>query len=314
MVIALLLFFIPIHFASTATSSQLLLQNKLPITASGAAVITGIAGSGNPYWALVTGVDTSTVISFTQLFSGFNFAITNLTGLADGSIRIGVQESPTYGYDATINLIIGSTYTGSADVIVNGISVLKGLCPSGEASGVGSGVGTCSSQVASRSSSSFVQFNLMEIAKEVTPRIPIVAVNNPDITPFEATTPNYDNGEVSINGTITWSVLDTFSILEKFSAAISFVDENFIYRQTTQVGASVTIDGKVTFKVNGKVIPGCKKRLVEAWTLVSCSYKPSTRGYITITTTFNPTDEGKIGTTASSARIFVNNRTGKRAG
>ena len=66
--------------------------------------------------------------------------------------------------------------------------------------------------------------------------------------------------------------------------------------------------------VNGKLIPGCKKRAVLENANVACSYRPSTRGYVVITATLYPTITSYIGTTTTTSRYFVGNRTGKRAG
>ena len=111
----------------------------------------------------------------------------------------------------------------------------------------------------------------------------------------------------SVETTIT---ISTTSV----SATITLEPGALTYRQAKSVSASSSVAGKVTFKVNGKVIPRCKKKVVAASATVICSYRPSTRGYVVITATLNPTDPSYIGTTTTTSRYFVGNRSGRRAG
>jgi hypothetical protein len=60
------------------------------------------------------------------------------------------------------------------------------------------------------------------------------------------------------------------------------------------------------------VLPGCKNRTVIAGT-ATCTYRPSTRGYVSVTATLDPTDVSYIGTTTTTTRYFVGNRTGARS-
>ncbi len=117
---------------------------------------------------------------------------------------------------------------------------------------------------------------------------------------------NY-NAISSLQTTITFT---TTSV----SATITLEPGALTYRQAKSVTASSSVAGKVTFKVNGKVIPRCKKKVVLASATVTCSYRPSTRGYVVITATLNPTDPSYIGTTTTTSRYFVYNRSGQRGG
>ena len=98
------------------------------------------------------------------------------------------------------------------------------------------------------------------------------------------------------------------------SASITLDAGTLIYRQVKVITATATVAGKVTFKVNGKRLPGCIKKSVSAPNsyIATCSYRPSTRGYIKISTTLNPTNNSYIGTTTTSERLFVGNRSGTR--
>jgi hypothetical protein len=99
------------------------------------------------------------------------------------------------------------------------------------------------------------------------------------------------------------------------SATISLAGGSLVFRQVKNVTAVATVTGKVTFRVAGKVLPGCKNRGVNAGNsfTATCSYRPSTRGYVTISVTLNPTDPSYIGTTTTTTRYFVGNRTGPRS-
>ena len=48
--------------------------------------------------------------------------------------------------------------------------------------------------------------------------------------------------------------------------------------------------------------------------IATCSYRPSTRGFVTISVTLNPTDPSYIGTEKTSDTYFVNRSSGARAG
>ncbi|CAN2173702.1 Cyanobacterial long protein repeat [Candidatus Nanopelagicaceae bacterium] len=98
------------------------------------------------------------------------------------------------------------------------------------------------------------------------------------------------------------------------SASISIDAGTLVFRQIKTITATSTVAGKVTFKVNGKKLPGCINKIVSAPNsfTATCAYKPSTRGYIIISTTLDPADPSYMGTTTSSERLFVVNRSGSR--
>ena len=98
------------------------------------------------------------------------------------------------------------------------------------------------------------------------------------------------------------------------SASLTLEPGNLVYRQAKNITAVATVAGKITFRVAGKVLPGCKKRRVNAensFTAI-CSYRPSNHSYVTITATLNPTDSYYVGTVTSSAQYLVTRRVGRR--
>ena len=96
------------------------------------------------------------------------------------------------------------------------------------------------------------------------------------------------------------------------TATLSLPAGNLVYRQATTISDTSTVAGKITFRANGKILPGCKNKVARANVVVTCSYKPSTRNSVTITATLDPTDPDFIGTVSVSAQFQVGNRTGPR--
>jgi hypothetical protein len=96
------------------------------------------------------------------------------------------------------------------------------------------------------------------------------------------------------------------------TATLSIPAGNLVYRQATIISNTSTVAGKITFRVNGKILPGCKNKIAKANVVVTCSYRPSTRNAVTITATLDPTDPDFIGTVSVSAQLQVANRSSAR--
>jgi hypothetical protein len=96
------------------------------------------------------------------------------------------------------------------------------------------------------------------------------------------------------------------------TATLSLPTGNLVYRQATIISDTSTVAGKITFRVNGKILTGCKNKVASANVVVTCSYKPSTHNAVIVTATLDPTSAEFIGTVSSSAQFLVANRTGPR--
>ena len=98
------------------------------------------------------------------------------------------------------------------------------------------------------------------------------------------------------------------------SASLTLAPGNLIYRQAKVITTVSTVAGKITFKVAGKVISGCKNKTVNAGNsyTATCAYKPSNHSYVTITATLVPTDGNYSNSITSSAQYLVSRRTGTR--
>jgi hypothetical protein len=98
-------------------------------------------------------------------------------------------------------------------------------------------------------------------------------------------------------------------------AELTLAAGNLTFRQAKAITAISTVAGKITFRVAGKILPGCKNRIAvgsgSSFTAI-CSYKPSIHSYVTITATLVPTDSYYTGTVTSSAQYLVTRRTGAR--
>ena len=98
------------------------------------------------------------------------------------------------------------------------------------------------------------------------------------------------------------------------SATLTLAPGNLIFRQSKAITAVATVAGKITFRVAGKVIPGCKNKGVNAGNsfTTTCSYRPSNRTYVTISATLVPTDSYYSELVTNSAQYLVTRRTGAR--
>jgi hypothetical protein len=98
------------------------------------------------------------------------------------------------------------------------------------------------------------------------------------------------------------------------SASISIQAGPLIFRQPKTLTSTSTVEGKITFKANGKNLPGCISRRVSSANsfTVTCTYKPSTHGHVVLTTTIVTVDASYTGATTSSGPLLVTTRTGNR--
>ena len=126
-----------------------------------------------------------------------------------------------------------------------------------------------------------------------------------------ATDPSNNAGTQTITITVT-DVLDTSSFN---SFALAGGVSSATYRSAIQINVSVTVASKITFKAANVVIPGCKNVLAigsGSTFTVSCSWKPSKRGGITLSATSTPTNVAISGANSVPIGVAVVNRSGPR--
>jgi len=118
-------------------------------------------------------------------------------------------------------------------------------------------------------------------------------------------------GTQSITITVT-DVVDTSSF-NSLALAGSATTANF--RTAVVITANVTVASKVTFRVNGKILPRCKNKLATgsgSSFSVTCTWRPSNRGQVALTAAATPTGAGISSTTATPVSIMVGKRVGAR--
>jgi hypothetical protein len=118
-------------------------------------------------------------------------------------------------------------------------------------------------------------------------------------------------GTQSITITVT-DVVDTsgFNSLALAGSATSAT-----YRTVVVITANITVASKVTFRVNGKILPGCKNKSTTGSSpniVATCTWKPSNRGNVSLTAGAVPTGAGISSTTSSPVSIMVGKRVGSR--
>jgi hypothetical protein len=118
-------------------------------------------------------------------------------------------------------------------------------------------------------------------------------------------------GTQSITITVT-DVVDTSSFN---SLALAGSATTASYRTVIVITANITVASKVTFRVNGKILPGCKNKSTTGSSpniVATCSWKPSNRGVVSLTASAAPTGAGISSSNATPLSIMVGNRTGTR--
>ena len=107
----------------------------------------------------------------------------------------------------------------------------------------------------------------------------------------------------------------TFTIASGVSSAsISLAPGDLIFRQAKNITAIASAAGKVTFRANGLFIPGCRNLVAKASSSfsVTCPFKPSRRGQVTITASLSPTDISFATSVTTTSIYQVQPRTGTR--
>jgi hypothetical protein len=118
-------------------------------------------------------------------------------------------------------------------------------------------------------------------------------------------------GTQSITITVT-DVVDTSSFNSLVLAGSATTAS---YRTVIVITANITVASKVTFRVNGKILPGCKNKSTTGSSpniVATCSWKPSIRGNVSLTASAAPTGAGISSSTSTPVSIMVSGRTGAR--
>jgi hypothetical protein len=112
---------------------------------------------------------------------------------------------------------------------------------------------------------------------------------------------------ITVTDVVDTSSFSTFALTGSATTAI--------YRTAITITADVTVASKITFWVNGKVIPGCKNRTAVgsgSSYISNCSWRPSLRGDLRITALATPVSGSITASSPNPISVRVTNRTLKR--
>jgi hypothetical protein len=119
-----------------------------------------------------------------------------------------------------------------------------------------------------------------------------------------------------VDQAITVTVTDVVDTSSFNSLILAGSATTATFRTAVVITANITVASRVTFRVNGKVLPGCKNRLANgsgSSFSVTCSWRPSNRGTIALTAAAIPTGAGISSTIATPVSIMVGKRVGSRS-
>ena len=134
-----------------------------------------------------------------------------------------------------------------------------------------------------------------------------VGSNNTYIVVFRAVDAASNAGYETVTVTVT-------DVVESSNFASFSISGSPTFRSTVQITASISVNAKVTFKVNSVRISGCinKPTAANSPYTVTCSWKPSFRGPVNLSAVATPTTAGISASNATPIKVFVANRSGTR--
>jgi hypothetical protein len=126
---------------------------------------------------------------------------------------------------------------------------------------------------------------------------------------------SYPNGSINTTYDVGFTVNISYSYPPNtISLVLTNGASQATYRTTSQLKAQIGAPGTVSFFVDGKVIPGCRKVLAVS-NVSTCDWKPSKRGYPRISVTTYPSDSVNYSAVSTiNSTIAVISRTDRRGG
>ncbi len=113
----------------------------------------------------------------------------------------------------------------------------------------------------------------------------------------------------------TQNILVSVTDVNENSTFLGFtISGTAIYRSTIQISATINIAARVSFRVDGKRIPGCISVATAPSSpfIATCNWRPSRRGSLALTATATPIDSGYAISSATPLRVVVSTRSSKR--
>jgi hypothetical protein len=161
------------------------------------------------------------------------------------------------------------------------------------------------------------KFTLVRV-NETTAALSFITAPN-----FEAPTDNGANNTYAVTvravdgstNASTQNILVTVTDVNENSSFLGFsITGTPTYRSAIQISATINISAKVSFRVEGKRIPGCISVATATTSpfVATCNWRPSRRGVLALSATAAPIDIGYSASAATPLRVVVSNRSIKR--
>jgi hypothetical protein len=138
-----------------------------------------------------------------------------------------------------------------------------------------------------------------------------VGINNVYVVVIKAVDSSSNIGYETLTITVT-DVVDTSSFS---SFALTGNPTSVNFNKPINLVAVVTVASRITFTANQKRIPGCISKLATGSAgsfTATCSWKPTQRGFLTLSSQSVPVGAGITGAISSNVRIFVSPRLTRR--
>lgn len=161
------------------------------------------------------------------------------------------------------------------------------------------------------------KFSIVRVS-ETTAALSFVTAQN-----FEVPTDNGANNTYAVTvravdgstNASTQNIVVTVTDVNENSSFLGFsITGTPTYRSTIQISATINISAKVSFRVDGKRIPGCISVATATTSpfVATCNWRPSRRGSLILTATATPIDNGYSASSATPLRVVVSTRSNKR--
>ena len=231
---------------------------------------------------------------------------TNLAGSnnATGYVTITLTSTP----DTTAPTFTSSSTFSAAENIATSATAATIQVSESATVTISSGADAARFNIArSETNTAIIKFN---VSPDFEAPADVGGNNDYEIT-LTATDAAANAGTQSITITVT-NVVDTSSFN---SLALAGSATTAAFRTAVVITANVTVAARVTFRVNGKVLPGCKNKLATgsgSSFSATCIWRPSNRGTVALTAAATPTGAGISSTTSNPVNIMVDRRSGSR--
>lgn len=98
------------------------------------------------------------------------------------------------------------------------------------------------------------------------------------------------------------------------SSSISISTGNFTFRTEKSISATASVAGRVTFRVNGALVAGCRNLVANQSNsfTVACPYRPTFHGAIVIAVNLAPSNAFSTSSSSRTATFYVERRSGRR--